>query len=604
MRFNDLMQTVLASSQRGSNGATTLWRQCIDILAQYDRADAKKLSDTECETLLSELAKVRPSITEAQRIASVVELGKRMRSPSLVRFFAGDRPSVCVAAMVRANLPDDTWPKIMGQLTPTARGILRSRRDLGTLTLQSLHQYGKIDLLLSNDARETNEVSSFLELTPEMKASSPDQGVIAPVTDKNNVGFPKSGLSLVADRADAGVPESVDQDRSQIRELVERIERYTSIPREKGDRLPFSAPPELIADAPRHFPFETDANGNFIWVGDASRAALVGLSIAEPALPGSTGADGSIAGAFGRRSSFQLGRYWIADGPYSGEWRLSAIPFFDQRSGRFQGYRGQARRPHLHEVPYAPAQPKEGAQLLTADSMRQLVHELRTPLNAILGFAEIIEQQLFGPTGIHYREMAGHILVDARRLLGAFDDLDLAARSSAASLEAESDVEAVALEPLIERVTTDFDSAAQSSGGRQVHIRLTAAADLPPILINATQGERMLQHLMRTLVSVSQVGDALQGSAWFQPDGDGGRVIVGFDRPAKLRGMEEAQLLDPAYGSEGELPDAPLLGLGFSLRLVRSLAQAQNGEMLITPERIMLSFPVANSHADDEAAST
>src|SRR3546814_12843499 len=96
---------------------------------------------------------------------------------------------------------------------------------------------------------------------------------------------------------------------------------------------------------------------------------------------------------------------------------MSAIPYFNQQTGRFQGYRGNARRPHLHEMTatagwrdglYGSDRPRE--------SLRELIHELRTPLNAILGFAEIIDHQFFGPEGVRYREIAQDIVPDAPQL--------------------------------------------------------------------------------------------------------------------------------------------------------------------------------------------
>ena len=40
MRFNDLMQTVLAADDRAGLGAVTLWRQCVDLLAQHVPTEA------------------------------------------------------------------------------------------------------------------------------------------------------------------------------------------------------------------------------------------------------------------------------------------------------------------------------------------------------------------------------------------------------------------------------------------------------------------------------------------------------------------------------------------------------------------------------------
>src|SRR3546814_7726846 len=116
---------------------------------------------------------------------------------------------------------------------------------------------------------------------------------------------------------------------------------------------------------------------------------------------------------------------------------MSAIPYFNQQTGRFQGYRGNARRPHLHEMT-ATAGWRDGlyGSDRKRESLRELIHELRTPLNAILGFAEIIDHPFFGPVGVRYREIAQDIVEGAQKLLGTFDDLDLASRTERGDVEA------------------------------------------------------------------------------------------------------------------------------------------------------------------------
>lgn len=574
MRFNDLTQTILAVEDRTGNAAASLWRQCVDMLAQHDQAGKMMLAQEDRAALVARLNDLRTELTEAQRIASVVELGSRLRSPALVEFFATDRPAVCVAALARARLPDAMWPVLLSRLGPTARGVLRGRRDMGPETRRALDAFGPTDLVLGDDGA-TAVVSN-------------DIGA-ADVMDM--------GQELLLDSPQQAEPEG-EGGRSQIRQLVERIERFTSSGRLRGIGTPAEA--ELRVDeqaALRTFPFETDSEGTLIWVGDASRPALVGLSIAQIALPGETGPDGHVAGAFARRSSFQHGRLFIGEGLYEGEWRLSAVPFFDPASGRFQGYRGQARRPLVHEIPHksmgsAPA--AAAVQQPSLDSVRQLIHELRTPLNAILGFAEIIEQQLFGPAGVHYREMAGNILSDARRLLAAFEEIDAAARAAAAhdsEGSAAAERSAVDVGALVDTATALFENEGAT------RLRIAASADLPRAYIEPVQAERMIQHLVRTLMPLTQGDEPVQGALWFQPDGAGGRLVLGFDRPARLKGLDEHELLDPGYGSDGDWPDAPLLGLGFSMRLVRSLAQAQDCALRIEAQRILLEMPVARGDA-------
>nr|WP_313809117.1 HAMP domain-containing sensor histidine kinase [Sphingobium sp.] len=570
MRFNDLMQTVLAAESRSGLGAVTLWRQCVDLLAQNDRHDRLVLSGVERAALLERLTKLLPKLSETQRIATVVELGGRLRSPVLVEFFANDRPAIAAAAMSRARLPDAAWVEMLPRLTPTARGVLRSRRDLGPATLQGLEAFGATDLVLTSDVAVEQE---DMLLTEAMIVHSDPPAV---------VGEPPQAEPV--DRA--------EEDQSQIRNLVDRIARFTSA-RRAGE--PDEAARRDAEAAPRAFAFETDAAGTIVWVDQGPRAALIGLTLNETALEGGSGPDGHVAGAFMRRSGYQNGRYTIVGGAMAGEWRMSATPFFDPRSGRFQGYRGQARRPYLHEVASGPRAEPVSIAGLSADSIRQLVHELRTPLNAILGFAEIIEQELFGPAGVEYRDMAGKIAVDARHLLTAFDDLDLAARIS----RGEGSEAPRAVDPalLVTQVSARFRQQ-----GDYTQINIAMARGLPMVRIDPVQGERMVQHLLRTLISVAPEGEALTGACWYQPDHAEGRVVLAIDRPSALAGMEEDRLLDPGYMPDGNWADGPLLGLGFSLRLIRSLAAGCGGALEIEPGRLLLAVP-AIAETEDAVGS-
>lgn len=576
--------------------ATTLWRQCIDMLAQYDQPGKVRLEQDDRVALVSRLNDLRGALSEGQRIASVVELGGRLRSPALVEFFSSDKPSVCAVAMARAQLPDMIWPVLLSRIGPTARGVLRGRRDIGERTRLALEAFGSVDFVLQG---------------PDKPALA--SGALALVHDRDDGHHEKERAATPAvDKAEEPVSaltqnETVPSrdERSQIKRLVERIERFTSArPRET-----FSAPDldglahgkETLPDVPGHFPFETDSDGHFTWVGSASRTALVGLSIGQPALPGETGPDGHVAGAFARRTSFQHGRLFIGEGAYRGEWRLSAVPFFDPATGRFQGYRGQSRRPLAHETPQkVQSLNKVAGQAPTLDSMRQIVHELRTPLNAILGFAEIIEKQLFGPADAHYRDMAGNIMSDARQLMTVFDDIDLAARSAATEAQKAPSHDVVDIGQVMENVVALYRGG---DGGATVprQISLTLSTTLPMVQADPVQAERMVQHLVRTLVSVAGEEEVVNVSLWFQPYGGSGHIIIGFDRPRRLIGLSEKEILDPGYGVDGDWPDGPLLGLGFSMRLVRSLVQGQGGSLIMDKDRLLLELPVVQNAAGHEA---
>jgi hypothetical protein len=68
-------------------------------------------------------------------------------------------------------------------------------------------------------------------------------------------------------------------------------------------------------------------------------------------------------------------------------------------------------------------------------------------------------------------------------------------------------------------------------------------------------------------------------------------------RPARLDGQGDSVLFDTAHGAEGDWPDASLLGLGFSLHLVRRLAAAAGGGLRIEADRFLLTLPASEGRA-------
>lgn len=552
LRFNDQLHTILAKPP-GSGGAITRWRQCVDILAQYDRPFSGSMTETDRGAILDELEALRGKVDERQRISTVVDIGSRLRSPTLVRFFGADRPSICAAAMARAQLPDGIWAEMIKDFSPTARGVLRHRDDMGPLAKRALASFGSHDLVLTTSVPVAQE---HLQEEP------------APT-------FPTI------------------EDESQISRLVNRIEQFTSgreAPPPPADELlealgEAPQPPPRAEPEVREFSFETDVDGVILWVKGGPRGQLIGMSISQPPPFANAGPDGHVAGAFRHRTAFRNARFTIEAGRLEGEWRMSAIPYFHQQTGRFLGYRGNARRPHLHEVTASGA--LTGGlygSTMPSDSLRELIHELRTPLNAIQGFAEIIDHQLFGPVSGHYRALAQDIVNDARQLLGTFDDLDLATRIERGDLAAQTG--AVDPAELVLSLAARF-----SDHGAAGRLDISVGEYLPPLRLDRVQAERMFQHLIRIVLSVAGPGEHIHGQCWYDAGHPSRSIIFDIDRPAALRGLEEADMFDPGYGPDGEGPDAPLLGIGFSLRLVRNLARSGSGNFYIQDDHFTLVLP-------------
>lgn len=365
----------------------------------------------------------------------------------------------------------------------------------------------------------------------------------------------------------------------EIAEVVARIDAFWRHREEAGPI------PAAIAVQAEHFRFETDSKGVMRWVEGVSRTPLVGLSLDLQGMPDGSRVDGVAAGAFRSRAGFSNARLWIeGESDAAGDWLISAIPVFDPANGRFTGYRGTARRPRVDERA-EPARSKPATP--PADSLRQLVHELRTPTNAIAGFAEMIETQMLGPVADPYRERAHEIRNQARELLGAIDDLDLAARIDSAALGLVPG--RVALRPLLAVIADDLAELTTLRGSM---ISL-------PIDDLAVEGdrraiERLLSRLMATLVSASGAGERI--GVHLAHEGDA-MIALSIERPQALADYPG----DAVLGLDDEREDATLLGVGFALRLARNLARELGGGLSIDAQTLTLRLPAAVTAAVGQA---
>ncbi len=372
----------------------------------------------------------------------------------------------------------------------------------------------------------------------------------------------------------AGAPgEPSDGGMFEIAEVVARIDAFW---RNREETVPAPLAPA------EHFRFETDSKGVFRWVDGVSRAALVGLSLdaqSGAGAPDASRVDGIAAGAFRRRAGFSNARLAIeGESDAAGDWLISAIPVFDPANGRFTGYRGTARRPRSDER----AEPvRQAAPAIPADSLRQLVHELRTPTNAIAGFAEMIESQILGPVSDAYRDRAGTIRAQARELLGAIDDLDLAARIDSAALALVPG--RVALRPVLGGIADDLAPLTELRGS-------VLALPIDDLAVTGDRRaiERLLARLLATLVSASGPGERIGVN--MSEAGDS-MIALTIDRPRALADYPG----DTVLGIDDEREDSSLLGTGFALRLARNLARELGGALVIGPESLTLRLPASDN---------
>lgn len=554
MRFDDMAATVIARSGATPEARRVAWRQLVDLVAQ------SRTEPDQADTVYGTLRAWRGTVPAADRAQTARALAGRRIPPALFAFFAEDGAGIAAPLARTARFDVEQWTTLLPRLSPPVRALLRHRTDLDPAVAQALASFGAADMVIEGPAADAvNAVAADAIVIDAELGSEPVETLEGPPEP---------------DPLTGGV---------QIRELVDRIAAYR---RERPLPAAAAGPSTDAMPQAEAFRFETGSDGIVTWVEGAPREPLIGISIAAVADAHDHGVDGHVAGAYRRRAPFRDARLSVAGGGASaGEWRISAVPFFNHKDGRFTGYRGTARRPRIDEVARVPG---GGTGLygsaLPPESLRQLVHELRTPLNAILGFAEMIDRQMLGPAALDYRSKAIEILGEARRLLGAVDDLDTAARVDTNALRLErARVDGAAL---LQRVC---DELAPLTDDRGVHLRVVVARGLPALSVDPSALERMFSRLLAAVIAVTAPGEAL--SVRLEPDSP--QVALRVGRPRALGEQDERALLDPGYSPDGDWPEAPLLGLGFALRLVRNLALAAGGQFVIGSDSFALTLPGA-----------
>jgi signal transduction histidine kinase len=533
-----MIATILRQSPVDRRSSVAAWRQLSDILAQR----GNQLADEDIRRSLHALAVLRPHVPEGVRRDCARSIARHSRFAPIVALYASDVPSVSLAMLRDAQLAEEDWLALLPATGPMARSFLAARADLPDGVRRALVALGAASVALPQP-----------ETVAEIEEEAAQPVLVTPVRDP-----------------DAGT--------SQISELVRRIDKFQSA---RGQQVADARPAVMPRES---FLFETGPDGIIHWVEGVARGAVIGLSIAEVALGGEPGADGVAAGAFRQRAEMINARMIVegADSD-SGEWRFSALPWFDRATGQFRGYRGSARRPQRNEIPYGLAA-GDGA----GDSIRQLIHELRSPLNAISGFAQIISGQMFGPVSQAYRAMADTIVADAAAIQAIIDDLQVATTAApepSLPVGVASDIAAVTAQ-----VERDLAPLLAEHG---VGISLARVGGPFHAAVDEIAARRMIGRLVTALVDVAESHASLVGQLLIEPV-DGPMLQLRIVRPAAIRFTPARDLLDPSYSPEGEAPGAAILSLGFSLRLVDSLARAAGGHLDIGHNALTLYLPSAN----------
>ncbi|MEM6267637.1 MAG: histidine kinase dimerization/phospho-acceptor domain-containing protein, partial [Pseudomonadota bacterium] len=576
MFFDDRLATVLRQRGESDLGQRTQYRQLLDILGnrKYGR-DQGLIS-----AAWLRMDALAQTISASERAAMIREPSWRFRSADLAAHLADFEPEVASAALNRANLSEEDWSTLIPRLPVRARGFLRLRQDLPVDIEQLLERLGVYDRGLpapapgpaqattavepSSDAEdkatsqpnETQDESEQTRALPEMTDADP---VEAPSRSYQS---PTPSPLFKSDDSDA-----TESGRSEISALVERIAQFrrtreiSASEAERSPRLPFGEAPPAVERQAQGFGFVADANGRIEWADADLAAMVIGTRLVAPPVIGMSEHESGLERAFARRQPLDGVAKTLAGAPLiAGDWVVHADPRFND-DGNFAGYVGRFRRAAKASDDAQSAAARE------ADRIRQLLHELRTPVTAVQGYAEVIQQQLFGPAPHEYRALAAVIAADAAHILAGFEELDRLAKLDTGASEVESG-EA----DLAELATRTAAQLAEVLASRMAGIEFSENPCEPVMVaLDPDDAEAMIWRLLATLGGGCATGETLEATLLTR----GGMARLSCDLPAQL--LSEEDIFAAEAKPIGSAINAGLFGAGFSLRLARAEARSAGG---------------------------
>ena len=557
MQFDDRLATVLRMQAGNERAMQTQFRQLLDLAGSAPEGVDEGL----IERAFARLGVLSAEIAPEARAAMIREPGMRLRNPALIAALASQELPVASAAMATARPSEAQWAALIPELPIPARALLRHRQDLPAAARKTLAQLGIGDLVLPEpDLPEQAEpdAAGVFDLDPALQIDA---------------GEDAAGIGALVRRIEA----------------FQRARRQAASPVESNEapRLPLGEQADDGADGLlKAFDFTTDAEGRIDWADAPIAPMAVGMLLASQQPESPVQAEPAMIAAMRRSQPVHSARLAIDGAPaIAGEWRVDAAPHFTTPGGRFAGYRGRMRRP-------AASAPATAGQLADgpADRMRQVIHELRTPVNAIQGFAEIIQQQLFGPTPNEYRALAATIAGDAARMLAGFEELDRLVKLETGALELEDGV--VDFRGIVAATAGQLDGVLRP---RSAGLELLGPDTPCPVALARGDAEMLAWRIMATLAGAISPGEELQVAL----TADGQRVTLELELPASLSDRED--LFDSAAPSQAQAITSGMFGAGFTLRLARAEARAAGGDLVRGAETLRLALPFATGPADDGA---
>lgn len=274
--------------------------------------------------------------------------------------------------------------------------------------------------------------------------------------------------------------------------------------------------------------------------------------------------------------------------------KLTLAPVFDD-FGDLQSYvtliADRSERSEIARLRADLAAAKVGSKDTSFQFTANLIHELRTPLNAIIGFADVLQSEVFGPQPHpKCREYVGDILDSGKHLMGLVNEILDLSKADVGCLELNEEVVDVA--SVIQACTKMIEQNAQAE---QVELSVVLAPELPQLYADERRLRQILINLLANAVKFTPKGGEVLLTA--DRDPEQGLVISVLDTGVGMHADDLPIALAP-FGQIGANRGVRDQGTGLGLPLTKKLLEAHGGGLEVLSSAGQGTIMVARFPAD------
>lgn len=229
-----------------------------------------------------------------------------------------------------------------------------------------------------------------------------------------------------------------------------------------------------------------------------------------------------------------------------------------------------------------------------AEFLANMNHEMRTPLNHIIGFAEVIEGDIFGAGATQrYRDYAAHIRASGNHLMGLVDDIIEMATIEAGRVGLTRAPHAIAqiLEDAADLVA---DDAAAKDISLSIEPDTSDKAGQKLVFVDAGAIGQVLSHLLRNAIRLSKIAGHISMRARMQGD----HINIFIADNSSCLTMEEIGAITHPFGHIDGMLENGCKGSGLGVAIARALIELHGGSLRMrsSPQHgslMMIHLPVA-----------